>query len=481
MHNVAEKLCFIELLERVARLRRFLLVEQRQGDSASREVIGVLLWGVNQMLATLDPLANLLSVDLALSSDERTAAARRLSTTYSYFFDLHLELSQVRGQWVSPEVDVFLQDVLGVMPKGRKPGSVSVVLLNEYSFEEEDFASAVRLLLAAEPIPFSTISDRPTVGLPKTERDNPLYWANLVHECGHIDEEGLDELIDGTSLIPANASREQRETLESWAGEFFCDLFATKILGPAYLASFSAFALITTGLDGGEHGSKTHPPDIVRICLMHRMLKNNEFTVPLAGAFADFGDLSRLFYQVNERRSEIDRVVLALEPPEDAPNLEHLRITEFADEIIERIDTVLGHTRELQASDYQRLPQLAARLADGVLIGSYADQTRIKDALANWGNQGANTHADSDARKAAYLAVKRAIQEQPVLPWEIINAGWLHKVTTIYSMACESFFSGSGAIIDKIEAFDAKLLATDDALLKSLEVSQIHRTFGRTN
>lgn len=476
MHNVAEKVCFIELIERVARLRRFLLTECQEGDSASREVLKVLLWGVQQVITTLDPLANLLSIDASLSKDERIAAARRLSDTFSYFDELHYQLSQVRGQWVSPEVEVFLQDVLAFMPADRKPDSVSVVLLNEYNFEEEDLASFVRLLLATEPIPLS-ISDRPTIGLPKTERDNPLYWANLVHECGHIDEQGLESLTSGTSLIPTTATDEQRETLQAWAGEFFCDLFATKVLGPAYLASFSAFALITTGLDGGDHGSKSHPPDIVRICLMRRMLDKKNLKVPLAGIFSEFGDLARLFYLLNEERNRIDRSFLALGPPDDAPDLEHLRITDFADEIVERIDAALDHTRELQASDYLRLPQLANRLGDGVLIGSFADRTPIEAALVRWG--GDASAGDSEARKAAYLALKAAVQEQPVLPWEIVNAGWLHKVTTIYAMGCESLFSGSGAILDKIDDFDAKLLATDEALLKSLEVSQIHRKFRR--
>jgi hypothetical protein len=477
MHNVAEKICFIELLERFARLRRFLLIEQRQGDSATREVVNVLRWGVDQTLATLDPLANLLSIDVDLSRDERITLARRLSDIFSYFDELHYQLSQVRGQWVSPEVEVFLQDVLAFMPADRKPDSVSVVLLNEYNFEEEDLASFVRLLLAAEPVSLSSISDRPTIGLPKTERDNPLYWANLVHECGHIDDEGLERLIAGTSLIPATATDDQRKTLEAWASEFFCDLFATKILGPAYLASFSAFALITTGLDGGEHGSESHPPDIVRICLMRRMLDRKELTVPLVGEFAEFGDLARLFYRLNEQRNEIDRRFLALGPPDDAPDLEHLRITEFADEIVQRIDAALDHTRELQASDYERLPQLASRLADGVLIGSYADRGPIEAAIATW--KAGESNASSEARKAAYLSLKAAVQEQPVLPWEIINAGWLHKVTTIYASACDSFFSGSGTVREKVEDFDSRLVATDKTLLKSLEVSQIHRKFGR--
>ena len=40
------------------------------------------------------------------------------------------------------------------------------------------------------------------------------------------------------------------------------------------------------------------------------------------------------------------------------------------------------------------------------------------------------------------------------------------------------FFTETGSIVEKIEEFDARLLATDEVLLKSIEVSRIHQLFG---
>ena len=174
------------------------------------------------------------------------------------------------------------------------------------------------MLLSAEAINFNTIADRPSVSLPKIERDNPLYWANLVHECGHIDEEGVAGLLAGGDLIPAALEPDKREVLESWTEEFYCDLFAVKVLGPAYLASFAANSLIASGQDGGDYGSTSHPPDIVRLCLMQRQLEKKGLTIPLSGELAEYRDIARMFYLANEHRWELERLHLAIAPPDDA-------------------------------------------------------------------------------------------------------------------------------------------------------------------
>ena len=75
---------------------------------------------------------------------------------------------------------------------------------------------------------------------------------------------------------------------------------------------------------------------------------------------------------------------------------------------------------------------------------------------------------------------KAAIQETHTLPWEIINAGWLHKVEVLYPAAFSLFFApGTSRLSDKIDEFDGRQASTDEVLLKSIEVSQIHRMFGK--
>jgi hypothetical protein len=479
MHNLAEKLSFVELVERLARLRRFLLSEHKSGDSATRDVISVFRWAVLGILRSLDQIPALLAADLPLDENDRISCARKMANAYAYFDEMHSRLSYVHGAWIAPEVYVFLGNVLEFMPADRRPPDVSVTLLNEYSFEEEDLASHARMLLSAEAINLDTIADRPSVSLPKIERDNPLYWANLVHECGHIDEEGIDGLLADGDLIPTGLEPDKREVLENWAAEFYCDLFAVKVLGPAYLASFAANALIAAGQDGGEYGSTSHPPDIVRVCLMQRELEKKGLRIPLAGELAEYRDVGRMFYLANEHRGELERLHLAIAPPEDAPDLQHIPpLTEFADRIVDRIDEVVRHERELVPGDFRETPHLARRLEQGVLIGSHPSH----DALEQLRRQ--IPPADRQAALArseleqVFAAASAVIQESRTSPWEIVNAGWLHKVQVLYPYAFSLFFTETGSIVERIEEFDSRLLATDEVLLKSIEVSRIHQLFG---
>lgn len=241
-----------------------------------------------------------------------------------------------------------------------------------------------------------------------------------------------------------------------------------KVLGPAYLASFAANALIAAGQDGGEYGSASHPPDIVRICLMQRELEKKRLVIPLKGELAEYRDVARMFYLANEYRGELERLHLAMNPPEDAPDLQHVPLTEFADRIVEKIDEVVQHERELVPGDFHETPHLAHRLEQGVLIGSHPshdalEQVRGKIPIEN--QQAALTRFEL---KQLFTAAGAAIQESRTSPWEIVNAGWLHKVQVLYPYAFSLFFTESGSIVEKIGEFDARLLATDEVLLKSI-------------
>ena len=75
MHNVAEKLSFVELVERLARLRRFLLSEHKSGDAATRDVISVFHWAVQGILHSLDQIPALFARDALLDENDRISCA----------------------------------------------------------------------------------------------------------------------------------------------------------------------------------------------------------------------------------------------------------------------------------------------------------------------------------------------------------------------------------------------------------------------
>jgi hypothetical protein len=72
--------------------------------------------------------------------------------------------------------------------------------------------------------------------------------------------------------------------------------------------------------------------------------------------------------------------------------------------------------------------------------------------------------------------VRQAVQESRALLWEIVNAGWVHKIRSIYPKAFARFFTPSNiALQENIENWGEELEATDRLLLKSIESSEIHR------
>lgn len=472
MDNVWQKIAFIEIVERLARLKRFVRLDRSQ----SKDVVRVFDWAIRGVLKSIEPLASDLSNPGEQTGLAKEACDKKLSNAFMYFSDFHEKLSQIRGGWVLPETHVFINKILDFIPTERKPDHVSVVLLDEYSFEADDLASFARSLLLKEGVKLNTVDDRPTVSLPKTERDNLLNWADLVHEIGHVDRDGIDELLGISDLIPSASP--DRIVLEAWAEELYCDLFAVSILGPAYASSFAAFCLINSGVEPKETGSSTHPPDILRMCLMSRMLERKGLTIPLRGLFSAYGDSSQLFYQAFEERGRVGRLCRNSTTDENQGILsEGGSLTDFMECIMENIDGALEHQRILDAGDFSGTPNLANRLADGVLIGSYPNKNEIEQYVRDLPLD--LTTLDAPSRYALFNKAKHAIRETHSSPWEIVNAGWLHKVESIYPWAFELFFDGDMNLEDKLESFDNRLAATDQVLLKSIEVAHIHELLAK--
>lgn len=120
------------------------------------------------------------------------------------------------------------------------------------------------------------------ITMPRIDTNNPSKWPCLVHELSHkifLDsyfEEG--EIKDIESSFLASLSKEEKEEIESiikeinlksWLLESWCDLFASALIGPAFLfAQYSAF------LNDKTYENKTHPPVLFRYKLIFDFLKH---------------------------------------------------------------------------------------------------------------------------------------------------------------------------------------------------------------
>lgn len=253
--------------------------------------------------------------------------------------------------------------------------------------------------------------------------------------------------------------------MRRWAEEIYCDLFAAEALGPAYLASFSTFALTQAGAGGAEEASKTHPADIVRICAIHDVLQKRGLILPLAEPWSQYQDVSGFFFNMVEERTKLDRKYTRSGAP--SPQV-HLVLEDFVDVICEEIDQLDSLKRPLTSADLSRIGRLVDRLSKGIPIASHHDPGLIEKAKLGVKRKDLGSQEIGD--------LKKAVEEPRTLLWEIVNAGWVYKIQNVYPKAFNLFFESNEAPLqEKIVGWGHELEVTDKLLLKSIESSEIQR------
>jgi hypothetical protein len=465
MVNLVEKVLCIEVIEKVARMQRFLCLEPDVTRQQSTEVISIFKMALDGILANLNPTLRRLSEDLELDEWESLATVRRLSDTMNSVDELHAQLQFIHGAWLRPETHVFIKSVLEFIPEDRRPKGVSVVPSNSYLWEESDLSSYFEWVLRRTNVPVAIQKETPTVFLPKIERDNPLNWAILAHECGHADYVGINRLFQRQHIIPERINTSMKRILYRWVEEIYCDIFAAQVLGPAYLASFATFALALAGAGGAERVSETHPADIVRICIVREVLEKNNLMVALAQPLEGYGDVASFFYNVLEERAKLDRMSMRAKVQVPQPPLV---LQDSVDAICEQIDELISVSRQLTPRDFSRIHDLATRLSRGIPIAAYRNPVLVE-------REAKNLHGP-ELNDLRFNKAKEAVQESRTLLWEIVNAGWLHKIETVYPSAFARFFTSSDtALQQNITTWGEELAATDRLLLKSIESSEIQK------
>lgn len=465
MINYLEKVLCIEILEKVARFQRYLKSEPDASRSKSLEVINIFLRALDSILDETEIVVSRLAKEVVLSEWERIAIQRRLSDIFKSVDRLHLQLQNIYGLWVRPETHVFLRNVLEFIPQERQPSKVNVILSNMYSFLETDLSSYMEDVLSPADINIDSLVYSPAIFLPKIEIDNPLNWAILVHECGHIDYQDISEPLENNSdLVPSHFDTKSKSILKKWIQEVYCDLFATKILGPAYLASFATFAIVTAGAGGSEIAYETHPPDVVRIAIIQEVLQKSNIRVNIPEVVDKCTDMSYLFFTLLEERSKLDRLHIHSSIEQKLPKI---AIGEFVDIICEEVNRIISLKQELTIKDFARIDSLEKRLSKGIYIGSYRE-SQFNETLI--------TKIQTEKNSCDLNVIKNSVTESRVLLWEIINAGWLHKIKELYPRAFSLFFgTNDGQIKDKIVAWGKEMEDTDRLLLKSIEAAEIQK------
>lgn len=466
MEHYIEKILCIEILEKITRFKRYLLSPYSSSKTEGKEVVSLFISALESTQNELFKIIDYLKRKKVLNNIEKASVLRRLSNAFITIVKLHDQLQLIYGSWVRPETHTFINEVISFFPADRKPEKINIVLTNEYNFLEGNLTWLFDDILNNQN--FSTIlrEENPTVFLPKIDYDNPLNWAILVHECGHTDTKGVQNILANKKLVPSSLNDSNKLILQNWVEEIYCDLIASRVLGPAYLASFCTYALLISGIDGNEKNYKSHPSNIVRITIIQEYLERMNIKVPFGKEFFNCDDLGTYYYVMLEKYNEIGRKFLNAYSSQDTLPFD---LTEIIDTISEEVDDLVKLKISLTNEDFNRIQILKERLSKGITIASYQELASLDDAK--------KSYPDKEVSLEDLNMGKSALQETRTKLWEIINAGWINKIEYLLPKTMDLFFTNEEelTINEKIEIFDLELQKYDNVLLKSIESSEIFK------
>lgn len=477
-NKLLERILALETLEKIFRINLFLSKASINAAEPDLKVITIYQSATKELLKSMEiVLVKLHDKYGVLDAHERFSCMRRISDVFNSIDDLHSQLRFIYGEWTVPETYIFVKDLFKSILK--KKDDVSIVLSDSYMFEEVDLSRYLEWRLNYFNIPATFEEIRPTLFLPKIEYSNPLNWSILVHEMGHCITEPLEDIFKKIEKEDIHTTTEGIKMLKNWTEEVWCDLIASKLLGPSYIASYITFSLLLASSSNIEESSSSHPADRFRISIMKTFLEKTNVNLQLQSDITTITNITDFFDNLFEERCSFAREQGNLELP---PRFRFpINYQKFRDFLIKEIDSLTHKGIPQLELNNEEIKILAKRLSDGVLIGSCRED-RNHEALLNKVEELDKLMASSNDRdrkdvNSLFNQLLEGVKEKPNHIGEIINAGWQYKCEQFYPKMLKLLFVENNDIGDCYEVFQNEMTSLDDKLKKSIEISYIHNLF----
>jgi len=402
-----------EVLERLARLR--ILIESLNKVVSERE--RELLTFYREQLDAFRTDTAILPGLLA-HKQFQSQLLQSVQSTLLRFYTFHHQFHRfTRFPEVRPEISAMVEELSGSAAFLRPP---AIIYTDMYNY----FESSVTLAFQQAGILATSSSEEYfTLVLPYSEFQNPLSWANLVHELAHtIDEAPVDRAFaKGPEIAHPVGFR--------WARELFCDMVAIRLMGPAYFCSFTS-VLLTLPKESWLF-SDSHPQALERLRVMYEYLQEKDLLTPAVLIYRE------AFLQLTKRLG-VEHFTWPqtahLKP--GAPSSPEL-LDNLAREVDDlKLDGVFTKENKLNAST------LSMNLLSGIpLIAGYhsAEVEGLRKELASYRNLAQDlTQAGKSRLDETYDLLKK-VQDSPATTAEILTAAWEHKVTRFPDVLCEAF------------------------------------------
>lgn len=461
MNSITFKYITLELIEKILRLKNYINKHSYNNRKNSNDaVIKIYEKSINTLLKNTNNLINDINlINDKSNSNEIFAIQRRLSTHYDTIKGLHGELHNLNSDWLKMETYTFVEQIQKKIFNDDKLQNLNIILSDDYTFVETNLDDRFKQIM--EPLYDSDNThidgDSPTVIIPKIEYSNPLNWTILVHEIAHIDKKKIEKLISDSSMFPDNVTVDERNKLKNWAEEIYCDVKAIDVIGPAYFLSLASYALLQSLVTGFGVYSGSHPPFTMRLALLHSYIKNNSEELNIILPTKEEGSIHSFIHRMTAVVNENVKKMEGL--PIKEPSINNLMI--FNKYLHDALVMNGGESKDINP-----VFELVNNLKQSIPVGGF----RVKDEDANE----LKKLREKTLTQKTFDEIKNTLSERNSELWEIINAGWVYKISEHIPFGINLFFNDESKTIDeKVKEYGDKIELLDDRLLVSIETSKL--------
>jgi len=390
---------------------------------------------------------------------EKTALLTILSAQIKLLYGIHERLVFLPREPVERETFSTLQDLFK-SEWSEDPSVILTTIQNAYEYRFIDVLRDIeifeeKLAELSALLPFDPQTS--ILELPFIDRQNPLSWPFLAHEFGH----SIDRRKSITKAIVDRAGEELGLTgipvIASWAMEVFADFVAARVLGPASILPLFSLELGLSPIIEPSKLNSTHPPTPFRLSLLREFLSKSELS------FNEYQSFVNLYQSDQELKFE------RLGEKAKATRETSEQLLKY---VFNRIEPdLINATGELKIFTFTkdsetRANQLKERLRQNVPISAYrkSSDAQIREKLKTMKS------APKDDAKSIYSTLD-LLNEESAAAGEILSAGWLYKLET-YPDRIRSVFESDPP---NFALYEDYLFGIDNLLLKSLQLSSVHR------
>ena len=456
-----------EALEKFSRLRRILKRQQvfiraEHGEEMSvtavDELIDYLEEHCEMFLGNSDRVAHLLR-GKQLNEAEIKAVHRSLGILTVHTLQGHELLLLLPREAARPQASFLLKDCFG-----SKDLKASIVLTNLFSAYEYRFEDILEKVNVEQEERLTLTQGGNVLCQAFGDKDNPLAWAVLAHEYGHVldDHDQISKKILQPDRAAGQTDESTREAEPDWGAavvaETVADFIAAHVLGPASLMPILFVEMMYPKLRGVSRTSAGHPPTPVRVRLVSGYLRElgvstsdfdpvlEAYELDYARKLQDLGKVERARLEGIETGAEklLSPLAKAI-----ALSVGTLGLRRFEDQNI-------GRARALQETLASRQPISSCRSRGEGEISA-----------------GLSALKAGEATPSQVYEVLAGLDEVPVPGSEILTAGWLYRLSSFEDVLMKTFLGGAERKTD-LEVYSNYAEKTDGLLLKSLELADVH-------